>query len=115
MANAQVNVRFVPNGRGGQYLVYLGFKFSIKSRRVNSIHWRCCRKDCTATINTRDNIVTSFGDPHNHEDDSINIRVAEFVSLVKALGETTSTPIPSIYKEELAGMYPYKTIRSYKN
>ena len=30
MANAQVPT-FVPNGRGGQHLVYFGYKFCIKS------------------------------------------------------------------------------------
>ena len=49
MANAQVPT-FVPNGRGGQHLVYFGYKFCIKSRNGDRVHWKCCKKTCRCTI-----------------------------------------------------------------
>jgi hypothetical protein len=35
MANAQVNVDFLENGRGGHYLLHAGFKFSVRTSRSN--------------------------------------------------------------------------------
>ena len=33
LANAQVNVDFLENGRGGHYLLHAGFKFAISNNR----------------------------------------------------------------------------------
>jgi hypothetical protein len=35
LANAQVNVDFLENGRGGHYLLHAGFKFSVRTSRNN--------------------------------------------------------------------------------
>jgi hypothetical protein len=37
MANAQVNVDFLENGRGGHYLLHVGFKFSVRTSRNNGV------------------------------------------------------------------------------
>ena len=37
MANAQLNVSFIENERGGQSLVYQGHRFQVKNRRHDSL------------------------------------------------------------------------------
>lgn len=114
MANAQVQLSFIPNGRkNGQYLVHAGHKYSIKSqnRTTGRIHWRCSTKDCPSTINTQNNLVTSIGAQHTHDGDLAKNEVDKFIANLKFQVRTTSKPIPSLYKEEIAGKYNFYGFR----
>ena len=56
MANAQVNIRFIENSRGGQTLVHNDFLFCIKTRKSDSLRcvYYCVNKECGARLNTKD-------------------------------------------------------------
>lgn len=47
------------------------WKYSVRTRRNNRTYWRCVDRQCPATVVTLDNILVSFGRPHNHEGDFI--------------------------------------------
>lgn len=104
MANLQVQVNFLENGRGGFYLLHAGFKYSVRTRRNNRTYWRCVDRQCPATVVTLDNILVSFGRPHNHEGDFIALAADSFVSKVKKRCRDEAAPIPSLYDEELGAL-----------
>jgi len=101
MANAQVEVQFLDNGRGGFYLIHMGYKFFIKTRRGERCYWRCVDRQCTATITTLDNIPVSVRDDHNHDSDITGITAAAFVAGLRKRCQGEVGPIPSMYDEEL--------------
>lgn len=104
MANALVNVRFIPNTYGGLNLVHLGYKYRIKTRKDNSVHWTCCKKNCPATINTNsNNRVTTYRNIHSHPSDDTSIAVDEFLANMKTKAKTGSKTMPSLYNEEVSG------------
>jgi hypothetical protein len=70
LANAQVNVDFLENGRGGHYLLHAGFMFSVRTSRNNRRYCKCLSRDCLATIVTVDNLPVSFGE-NQHEVNSV--------------------------------------------
>lgn len=101
MANVQVDVSFIPNRTGGQNLVYRGYKFRIRTRKGESIHWRCCKTGCPSTINTLNNLITTYRDCHNHPASHSKIAVDKFLSDLKDLVKTDHRPVPTIYQEEI--------------
>ncbi|XP_062618657.1 uncharacterized protein LOC134280266 [Saccostrea cucullata] len=44
MANLQVQVNFLENGRGGFYLLHGGYKYSVRTTRNDRTYWRCVRR-----------------------------------------------------------------------
>lgn len=69
---------FLENCRGGLYLLHEGFKYSVRTRRVN--------RHCHARAGTMDNfnIPVSFGRRlSNHCGDLISLAADSFVSRVK--------------------------------
>lgn len=104
MANLQVQVNFLENGRGGFYLLNGGYKYSVRTRRNDRTYWRCVDRQWPATVVTVDNILVSFGRPHNHEGDFIGLAAESFVSKVKKRCRDEAAPIPSIYDEELGAL-----------
>ncbi|XP_055997797.1 uncharacterized protein LOC130047214 [Ostrea edulis] len=53
---------------------------------------------------TVDNILVSFGRPHNHKGDFIGLAAESFVRKVKKRCRDEAAPIPSIYDEELGAL-----------
>lgn len=103
MANLQVQVNFLENGRGGFYLL-AGFKYSVRTRRNNRTFWICVDRQCPATVVTLDNILVSFGQPHNHEGDFIALAADSFLSKLKKRCRDEAAPIPSLNDEELGAL-----------
>jgi len=106
MANEQVHVDFLENGRGGFYLLKDGYKYSIKSRRNDRCYWRCVNRDCRATLTTLNNIPISFGQEHNHPSDYLGLGAAAFINSVKKRCCEDVSPVSAIYDEELQNLRP---------
>jgi hypothetical protein len=97
MANAQVNVDFLENGRGGHYLLHAGFMFSVRTSRNNRRYCKCLSRDCLATIVTVDNLPVSFGVNHNHPSDHIGLAAASFSSCASSLSTNVSPAVVSVH------------------
>jgi hypothetical protein len=69
MANAQIHIDYMENGRGGHYLLHTGYKYSIKIRRAEGVYRRCVLRQCAATLVTLNGILMSLGQYHNHSAD----------------------------------------------
>lgn len=95
MANAQVNVDFLENGRVEHYLLHAGFKFSVRTSRNNRRYWKCLFRNCLATIVTVN---------PNHPSDHIGLAAASFVTNVKKRCREEVNPIPSIDDEEVGSL-----------
>ncbi|XP_048737527.2 uncharacterized protein LOC125652381 [Ostrea edulis] len=104
MANAQVRVDFLENGRGGFFLLYGGFKYSVRNRYNDRTYWRCVDRQCPATLTTTNNIIVSFGRHHNHDDNYVGLAAESFISGVKKRCRDEATAIPTIYDDELGGL-----------
>lgn len=83
MANAQINVEFVENSRGGQSLVYNNYRFQIKSRREERVYWRCAVRTCPATINTLNKIPIGFNLQHNHAADPHKLQASKVLNAME--------------------------------
>ena len=90
MANAQVNLSFLENGRGGFYPLHAGYKFRYNQRT----YWRCVHRQCPATVTTRHILVNVF----------VGLAAESFISDVRKRCREVATPISSIYDEELGGL-----------
>lgn len=101
MANEQVRVDFLENGRGGFYLLKGGYKYSIKTRRTDRCYWRCVNRECRATLTTLNNIPITFGEEHNHPSDYLGLGASAFINSVKKRCSDEITPVSAIYDEEL--------------
>jgi len=73
MANVQIQVDILENGRSGYYLLSAGYKFSMKTRRNDKCYWRGVLRQCPATITTLNNILVVFGHGHNHPADFLGL------------------------------------------
>lgn len=104
MANAQLQVEFLDNNRGGFFLIHNGYKFSVKSHRDERCYWRCVNRQCSARITTVDNVPVSVGRDHTHPSDIVGITAAAFISGVKKRCRDEVDPIPSIFDECLGSL-----------
>jgi len=104
MANEQVHVDFLENGRGGFYLLKDGYKYSIRSRRNDRCYWRCVNRDCRGTVTTLNNIPIAFGQDHNHPSDYLGLAAAAFINTVKNKCREEVTPVTAIYDEEIQNL-----------
>jgi hypothetical protein len=104
MANAQVHLNFLENGRGGVYLLHGGYKFSVRTRYNERTYWRCVDRQCPATLATSENKLLTFGKPHNHEGYLVGLAAESFICGVRKRCREEAVPIPSIYDEELGGL-----------
>lgn len=100
MANAQVQISFVPNQRGGNSLVYDGYRFQVKTRRQTRVYWTCHVRQCTAKITTVDNIPASIQNQHNHPAEHMQLRRDEVMQQIRKRVREETTPIPSILDDE---------------
>ena len=102
MANAQLNVKFPTNGRGGQNLALHGYIYRVNRRGPHKVFWRCTIPECSATVSTENNIPVGFGrQQHNHPADHTQIVAKHIMNLVTERCAKEVKPIPSIYSEEL--------------
>jgi len=102
MANAQVQVKFVTNERGGESLVYNDFRYVVKNRRNERVYWRCAVRTCPATLRTHNNIPLAANRIHNHVPDPIKFQVSRAVNNIKKRCREETKPVPQIYHEEIA-------------
>lgn len=67
------NIRIISLERGRDLLVVNGHKFRyINQRTDGNVRWRCCKKQCTATLlMTTDNSILKNTGEHNHLVDSV--------------------------------------------
>jgi len=100
MANAQMHVDYMKNGRGGHYLLHADYKYS-KTRRAERVYWKCVLRQCAATLITFNEILMSLGQYHNHLADVVSLAADAFVNQVKKRCREQVTPIPTIYDEEI--------------
>jgi len=101
MANAQLQIDFLENGRGGHYLLHAGYKYSIQKRRNDRVYWRCVLRQCAATLITLNSILVSLGQNHNHPTDTVSLAADAFINNVKKRCREEVSPIPTIFDEEL--------------
>ncbi|KAJ8308781.1 hypothetical protein KUTeg_013655 [Tegillarca granosa] len=102
MADAQVQVKFVPNQRGTPSLVHNGFRYNVKQRRNERTYWVCHIRTCPATVNTLNNLITKFGNHHNHAAEHQSLKVEEIMNKIKKRVHEEISPVLSIYEEEIA-------------
>ena len=107
MANANVQVDFIDNNKGGQILVHNDFQFSVKNRHKDTTYWRCRHqtRGCFATATTQNNVLCKIGLPHNHASDPKSVEIAKLLNKMKKRTREEVTPVPTIYEEELSGKY----------
>ena len=85
MANAQLNVQYIINRKGGHNFTFDGYIYRVNRRREAMVFWRCVERGCQAFLSTFKDIPTGFGrQNHNHPVDALRRR-----------------PIPTIVTEEL--------------
>ena len=102
MANAQLQVTFIDNERGGQSLVYRDYRFQVKNRRNDRVYWRCATRTCPATIRTLNNIPIGFNLVHNHPPNPAKLEVTKVLQHIKKRCIAETTPVTAIYKQEIA-------------
>lgn len=103
MANAALNVSFIPSNRAnGRYLTYLGYLFKINRKRNENTYWKCLQQNCKATIVTMDdNIRRIGGEEHNHPSEAAEIEVRRTLESMRKRARDDITPMPSLYEEEV--------------
>jgi len=104
MANAQIHVDYLDNGRNGFYLIHAGYKFSVKNRYKDRCYWRCVNRECNATVTTDQNVPVRFGNEHNHPSDITGITAEAFIADLKKLCREDLTPLPSLYDDALGSL-----------
>jgi hypothetical protein len=102
MANAQLNVKFLTNRRGGQNLALHRYIYRVNRRGPDKVFWRCAIIECSATVSTENNIPVGFGrKQHNDPADHTQIVAKQIMNLVTERCAKEVKPIPSIYSEKL--------------
>jgi hypothetical protein len=102
MVNAQLNVKFLTNRRGGHNLELHGYIYRVKRRGPDKAFWRCTIPECSATVSTENNIPVGFGrEQHNHPVNHTQIVAKQIMNLVTKWCPKEVKTIPSIYSEEL--------------
>jgi hypothetical protein len=84
MANAQFNVKFITNKRGGHNLAFDGYIYQINRRTDDKVYWRCIVADCPANISAENNIPVGFGwKPHTHPADPTEVVAKQITNQIK--------------------------------
>ena len=58
MANAEVNIKFIENRRGGRTLIHNDYMFRLKTEKGENSYWYCVKPTCPARINLNQAIPT---------------------------------------------------------
>jgi len=101
MANAQLQIAFVDDS-GGQSLLYQNYRFHVKNRLDERVYWRCVVRTCPATIRTRNSIPFGFNLERNHPPISAKLEVNKVLQHIKKRCREETSPVPTIYKQEIA-------------
>ena len=89
MANAQLNVKLITNGKGGHNLALDGFIYRVNRRGEDDVFWRCIKLGCSAYLSTFNNIPTGFGRPnHNHP-----VNLAYVINIIQRAAGGTTRPL----------------------
>ncbi|XP_048239800.1 uncharacterized protein LOC125373037 [Haliotis rufescens] len=103
MANAQVRVTMVDTVRGGQHLFYEGFKFRCKKTVREKKYWNCVVAACRASVITENGILqAALQVNHTHQPIQYEMEVESFKSKLMHRAKTETTPIPTIYGDEIS-------------
>lgn len=103
MANAQINVKFITNQKGGQNLAYNGFIYRIIRRNGDKSFWKCAVRNCPGSLSALNNIPVGFGrQAHNHPADEANVVAQQIRNIINKRCIEEVRPIPAIYEEELS-------------
>ena len=81
MANAQLDIKFLPTARDGRYLCLGGYMFRVNKKVDDLIIWRCTTKNCTSSVSTVNDIPTRVG--HNHCHPPIHDCASHLLNLCK--------------------------------
>lgn len=102
MANAQINVKFIINRRGGRNLSHDGFIYRQIRKSGDRTFWRCSTSGCSASLSTLNDIPVNFGrHPHTHASDPANVVAKQIMNQITNRCAESVRPIPSIFDEEL--------------
>ncbi|WAR15649.1 hypothetical protein MAR_005754, partial [Mya arenaria] len=104
MANAQVQIRFVNNQKGGESLLISGFRFNMKSCKPDRIYWSCCQQGCGTRATTVDGRLTKHTDNHTHPPNNVDNDIRNIMGDIRKRCRDELTPIPTIYEEEIANI-----------
>ena len=85
MANAQIDVQFIENRKGGQNLAFESFIYLVKQCKGDGkIFWQSAVPGCSASLSTQNNIPTGFGRrQHTHRADHTFIVAKQIMTKVK--------------------------------
>ena len=79
MANAQLNVKFIENRKGGNNLAFAGFIYRVNRRGEEKTFWKCVVTGCSASLSTQNNVPTGFGGrQHNHPEDHTEVVAQQY-------------------------------------
>ena len=104
MANAQVNVRYLPNIRGGRFAYFGGHKFKVNRQVDDTCYWTCTTSRCKGSIHTRDDRLLKIGSGHNHPAPPYIFDIDTFKTLLLDRARTEITLIPTIYDDEVTAL-----------
>lgn len=67
----EVNLKYIPNRRGGMNLAYNGFLYTVERKYKSTINWVCNKNSntilrCPARCVTTDDRIRLSQKPHNH-------------------------------------------------
>eukprot|EP00105_Crassostrea_gigas_P023383 XP_011443190.1 PREDICTED: uncharacterized protein LOC105339364 [Crassostrea gigas] len=92
MANAQINVKFITNKRGGRNLAFNGYIYRVNQRTENKIFWKCTSSGCSASISTENDIPTGFGrQQHTHAADHTEDNSRELIERLPTFNTARSS------------------------
>ncbi|CAC5372618.1 unnamed protein product [Mytilus coruscus] len=89
------------NSRGGRHLIWNGYTHHQNNKRDTWVSWKCIDSNCRATICTRNDVPSKIGQPHNHLPDHASVNSRKILESVRSRCRSETTPIPSIYDEEI--------------
>ena len=102
MANAQLNVKYITNQKGGQNIAVDGYIYRVNRRTPDKVFWRCIISGCPATISTANDIPTGFGrQQHLHPPNHTEVVSKQIMNQITKRCLEEVRPIPTIFTEEL--------------
>jgi len=105
MAEAQIDVKFIPTKRGGNNLEHGGYIYRSNRVKGSRTYWKCTVSGCPATLNTHNDIPVGFGrHRHNHQSDHAAVVAKQIMHCITNRCKDEICPIPSIFAEEITNL-----------
>ncbi|XP_076071644.1 uncharacterized protein LOC143043030 [Mytilus galloprovincialis] len=101
IAGAILHVEFLETSRVGRHLIWNGYTHRQNNKRDTWISWKCIDRNCKATLCTRNDVPSKIGQPYNHLPDHASVKSRKILESVRSRWRSETTPIPSIYDEEI--------------